>query len=211
MWAKDAAVSLLGRSGHLESYGFRNRRTSETDAGGSTTFGYDDAGNLTSLTDPELNTTTWTFDGLNRLIEETNELNDTRYFSYDANSNVSVPWPAVKVSRVLVRRGFLCAAPTNRKTVGVSLSQNQSPPFQLNCEPRQLRKTKGAPAITRRDQSNAFDEVVQFLAEQGFDGMAQAMQTLFNEMMKLERTAALGAAPYERSEARRGQANGETK
>lgn len=62
--------------------------------------------------------------------------------------------------------------------------------------------------MTHRDQSNAFNEVVQFLAEHGFDGMAQAMQTLFNEMMKLEQTAALGAAPYERSEARRGQANG---
>lgn len=62
--------------------------------------------------------------------------------------------------------------------------------------------------MTHRDQSNTFDEVVQFLAEQGFGGMAQAMQTLFNEMMKLERTAVLGVAPYERSAARRGQANG---
>lgn len=58
------------------------------------------------------------------------------------------------------------------------------------------------------DQSNARDEVVQLLAEHGFDGMAQALETLLNEAMKLERSAALGAAPYERAESRRGYANG---
>lgn len=41
-----------------------------------------------TLTDPEGNTTTWVYDNLNRVIEETNELDDTRYFSYDANSNL---------------------------------------------------------------------------------------------------------------------------
>src|SRR5436309_1162386 len=51
-------------------------------------------------------------------------------------------------------------------------------------------------------------DVVQLLADHGFDGMAQAMQLLLNECMKLERRQAIGAAPYERSEARHGQANG---
>jgi len=62
--------------------------------------------------------------------------------------------------------------------------------------------------MTRPDQSNVIDQVVHLLAENGFDGMAQAMQTLFNEAMKVERTAVLGAEPYQRSEARRGYANG---
>ena len=52
--------------------------------------------------------------------------------------------------------------------------------------------------MTHQDQSNARDEVVHLLAEHGFDGMAQAFETLFNEAMKLERSAVLGAAPYER-------------
>src|SRR4051812_20901355 len=56
------------------------------------------------------------------------------------------------------------------------------------------------PSVTR--------EVVQVLAEHGFDGMAQAMELLINECMKIERQQALGAGPYQRSEARRGQANG---
>jgi transposase-like protein len=56
------------------------------------------------------------------------------------------------------------------------------------------------PSVTR--------EVVQVLAEHGFDGMAQAMELLINECMKIERQQALGVGPYQRSEARRGQANG---
>lgn len=56
------------------------------------------------------------------------------------------------------------------------------------------------PSVTR--------EVVQVLAEHGFDGMAQAMELLLNECMKIERQQALGVGPYQRSEARRGQANG---
>jgi transposase-like protein len=51
-------------------------------------------------------------------------------------------------------------------------------------------------------------EVVQVLAEHGFDGMAQAMELLINECMKIERQHALGVGPYQRGEARRGQANG---
>ena len=56
------------------------------------------------------------------------------------------------------------------------------------------------PSVTR--------EVVQVLAEHGFDGMAQAMELLINECMKIERQQALGVGPYQRSEARLGQANG---
>jgi putative transposase len=51
-------------------------------------------------------------------------------------------------------------------------------------------------------------EAVQALAENGFDGMAQAMELLLNECMKAERQRALGVGPYQRGEARRGQANG---
>jgi putative transposase len=62
--------------------------------------------------------------------------------------------------------------------------------------------------MTRPDQSNALDEVVQLLVEHGFDGMAQAIQTLFNEAMKFQRVTVLGAEPYQRCETRRGYANG---
>lgn len=49
---------------------------------------------------------------------------------------------------------------------------------------------------------------VQLLAAYGFDGMAEALTILLNEAMKLQRAEALGAGPYERSENRKGHANG---
>jgi len=51
-------------------------------------------------------------------------------------------------------------------------------------------------------------DVVELLAEHGFDGMAQVMQELINECMLLERQAHLGVGPYQRGEARNGRANG---
>ena len=62
--------------------------------------------------------------------------------------------------------------------------------------------------MTHQDQSTAFDEVIQLLADHGFEGMAEAITILMNEAMQLERAEALGAGPYERSARRRGYANG---
>jgi transposase-like protein len=56
------------------------------------------------------------------------------------------------------------------------------------------------PSVTR--------DVVQLLAEHGFEGMAHVMELLLNECMKIERQQALGVGPYQRSELRRGRANG---
>ena len=52
------------------------------------------------------------------------------------------------------------------------------------------------------------EQVLELLTEHGFDGMARAIQVLLNEAMKLERSAALGAQLYERTDERRGYANG---
>src|SRR5215212_606714 len=62
--------------------------------------------------------------------------------------------------------------------------------------------------MSHQMQTTALDEIMELLAEHGFDGMAQAVTVLLNEVMKLERTAALGAAPYQRAEGRIGHANG---
>lgn len=56
--------------------------------------------------------------------------------------------------------------------------------------------------------SSGFQEILELLVECGFDGMAQAMQMLLNEAMKLERSHVLGAQAYERTPERRGYANG---
>jgi hypothetical protein len=67
---------------------------------------------------------------------------------------------------------------------------------------------KGDQNMTHQPHPSVIDEVVQSLAEQGLDGMAQAMELLINECMKIERQQALGVGPYQRGKARRGQANG---
>lgn len=62
--------------------------------------------------------------------------------------------------------------------------------------------------MTHQAQSNELDQAVQLLAENGFEGMANAIQILLNEAMKLERSEYIGAEPYQRTEQRRTHANG---
>jgi putative transposase len=62
--------------------------------------------------------------------------------------------------------------------------------------------------MTHQIHPNGSHDAVQLLAEHGFDGMAQAMQLLLNECMLIERRQSLGVGPYQRGEARNGQANG---
>lgn len=62
--------------------------------------------------------------------------------------------------------------------------------------------------MTHHLDSTTIGDVLKVLAENGLDGMAEAMRILLNETMKLERSVFLEAGPYERSEERRGYANG---
>jgi putative transposase len=62
--------------------------------------------------------------------------------------------------------------------------------------------------MTHQDQTTALDEITELLAEHGFDGLARAVTVLLDEVMKLERSHALGAGPYQRAEGRTGHANG---
>lgn len=52
------------------------------------------------------------------------------------------------------------------------------------------------------------DPVIELLAEQGFDGLAEVITTLFNQAMQVERMKHLQATPYERTIERTGYANG---
>lgn len=62
--------------------------------------------------------------------------------------------------------------------------------------------------MTYRVEDTALERVFELLAEEGFDGMSQALEVLLNEIMKVERSRHLQAAPYERSDQRQGHANG---
>jgi hypothetical protein len=51
--------------------------------------------------------------------------------------------------------------------------------------------------MTHHLDSTTISDVLKVLAENGLDGMAEAMRILLNETMKLERSAFLAAGPYE--------------
>ncbi|RMG80951.1 MAG: hypothetical protein D6712_17200 [Chloroflexi bacterium] len=52
------------------------------------------------------------------------------------------------------------------------------------------------------------EELLEQIAQQGFDALPELIRTIINTAMQLERQKYLAAAPCERSEARRGHANG---
>ena len=57
-------------------------------------------------------------------------------------------------------------------------------------------------------ESNVVETVVQLLSESGLSQMAEAIRIMLNEAMRIERSKSLTAEPYERTEQRRGYANG---
>lgn len=62
--------------------------------------------------------------------------------------------------------------------------------------------------MTRQNNDNKLDAVMELLIENGFEGFADVLRILLNEAMKIERDQALCAQPYERTDSRKGYANG---
>ena len=62
--------------------------------------------------------------------------------------------------------------------------------------------------MTHRIEDTTISQVMELLIASGMEGLADAVATLLNEAMKLERSRFLQAGPYERSDQRRGYANG---
>jgi len=62
--------------------------------------------------------------------------------------------------------------------------------------------------MAHRNNDNKLNAVMELLIENGFEGFADVLRILLNEAMKIERDQALGAGLYERTDRRRGYANG---
>ena len=62
--------------------------------------------------------------------------------------------------------------------------------------------------MTRQADPTELDPVVELVAQHGTEVIGQAFSRLLEYAMRLERDDVLGAAPYERTETRRGYANG---
>ena len=59
-----------------------------------------------------------------------------------------------------------------------------------------------------RVKHNNLSDVIELISERGFDGLGEAVALLINQAMEIERRGHLNAQPYERSDERRGYANG---
>jgi putative transposase len=62
--------------------------------------------------------------------------------------------------------------------------------------------------MAHQADSSVIDSVLQLLTEGGLAHMGDIVRILLNEAMRLERAQALGAQPYQRSDERKGHANG---
>ncbi len=62
--------------------------------------------------------------------------------------------------------------------------------------------------MTHNPQSTLIEEVMEALSEHDSEAIARALSIILNAAMQVERQQALGVAPYERSDERKGHANG---
>lgn len=62
--------------------------------------------------------------------------------------------------------------------------------------------------MAQQSQDKSINEAVELLKDNGFDALADAVTVLMNTAMVAERSEYLGARPYERTDERRGYANG---
>jgi putative transposase len=62
--------------------------------------------------------------------------------------------------------------------------------------------------MTHQNQSELLNTVLQLLSQEGSEGLSEGLRLLINEAMRQERSKALQAQPYERSDTRQGHANG---
>ncbi len=62
--------------------------------------------------------------------------------------------------------------------------------------------------MTYRKDCTLPEELLEQIAQEGFDVLPQLIQTVINTAMRIEREKHLGVGPYERSQERNGHANG---
>ena len=62
--------------------------------------------------------------------------------------------------------------------------------------------------MIHQGKDTIFSQLIGTITEQGLEGMGEAVGILLNEAMKVERSRALQASPWERTDSRKGYANG---
>jgi hypothetical protein len=73
--------------------------------------------------------------------------------------------------------------------------------------PKVHQNQNGGTEMTHHKQNTAIGQMLEAIIENGLEGLAAAVSTLLNEAMKVERSRALGAEPWQRSQGRLGYPN----
>jgi RHS repeat-associated protein len=85
-------LSVTNELGHVTEYTYDSRNavlTVEDNLGNVTEYDYDAKGNLTNITDANLNTTTYVYDDADRLVEVIDALSQSTEYGYDGNDNLT--------------------------------------------------------------------------------------------------------------------------
>lgn len=56
--------------------------------------------------------------------------------------------------------------------------------------------------MARTTESTGVEAAMELIIQEGFEGLGEAVRTLINEAMRIERSRHLGAGPWERAEER---------
>ncbi len=62
--------------------------------------------------------------------------------------------------------------------------------------------------MTQEKNDSAIFLAMEQIIDNGFEGLDTAISIMINEAMKIERSRALGAEPWQRAQSRKGYANG---
>jgi putative transposase len=78
----------------------------------------------------------------------------------------------------------------------------------LRSDSLKFEKTQEKKMISNLKYTPLIVEALEELANQGVEGLCPSLEKLFNELMLIEREQFLQAGPYERTDQRKGYANG---
>jgi hypothetical protein len=113
--------------------------------GDPTLYTYTPANELETLTDAELNTTTWLYDGARRVPSETNEFNHARTYKYDGCIQRGTPFGSQRWVKRSAGRLDLHRTPPARPTSPEKKPLTVLPPFpsahSISCRTTESRST----------------------------------------------------------------------
>jgi len=150
-------------------------KTSVGAAGQTTTFGYDDNGNLTGVSDPLANATTHSYDALNRLAASLDPLSGKTQYAYDANDNLAKVIDPRGLATSYLYDGLGNRTQTLSPDSGKTLDSFDAAGNRVGSTDARGKKTLIAYDALNRPKSQSFASgtPVQFTYDSGVNGLGR--------------------------------------